>query len=151
MQKQIIIRSGTDRVRYTIVFELLLIGMLAPLGAIVLEKQIVDVGALAILLALKAMLFGLIYNWFFDRWDARAGRVPTQRTFIRRILHAAGFECGLVLTSLPLVMWWLGLTILQALAMDFAVTLIVVIYTFAYSWSYDRLCPVPQSIAPLQA
>ncbi len=151
MQNPIIIRSGIDRVRYTVVFEVLLISMLVPLGALVLEKQIVDVGALAIFLALKAMLFGLIYNWFFDRWDARAGRVPTERSFARRILHAAGFECGLVLTSLPLVTWWLGLSILQALAMDFAVTLIVVIYTFAFSWGYDRLCPVPQSMAPLEA
>ena len=151
MKQQIVIRCGLDRVRYTVVFEVLLIAMLVPLSALVLDRQIVDVGFLAVALAIKAMVFGFVYNWFFDRWDAHAGRIPTQRSFARRILHAAGFECGLVMTSLPIVVWWLDLTILQAVAMDLAVTLFVVVYTFAFSWIYDRLCPVSQSAEPVGA
>lgn len=144
MNKAIVVRTGRDRLRYTVLFELLLIAILAPLGAIVLHRQVLDVGLLSVALALKAMLFNLVYNWLFDQWDVRRGRIPTKRSFRGRILHAVGFECGLVTTSLPIVMWWLGLTLLQAILMDLAVTSIVVIYTVLFSWGYDRIFPVPQ-------
>lgn len=148
MKNTIVVRTGRDRLRYTVVFELLLVAILAPTGALVLERQVLDVGLLAVVLSLKAMLFNLIYNWLFDKFDVRAGRVPTKRSFMGRLLHAVGFECGLVVTSLPIVMWWLGLTLLQALMMDLAVTSLVVVYTIAFGWSYDRLFPVSQTSAP---
>jgi uncharacterized membrane protein len=90
--------------------------------ALVLEKQILDVGVLALVLSLKAMLFNLLYNWMFDLFDVRAGRIPTQRNVLRRILHAVGFEIGLMITSLPIVVCWPGLSLLQALIMDLVVT-----------------------------
>ena len=144
MEKVINIRTGKERLKFSCVFELILIALLAPMGAFVLDKQILDVGVLAIVLSLKAMVFNLVYNWFFDRFDVRAGRVPTERNVPRRILHAVGFEVGLMITSLPIVIWWLGLSILQALAMDLVVTSFVVVYTLVFSWSYDRLYPVAQ-------
>jgi uncharacterized membrane protein len=144
MEKVINIRTGKERLKFSCLFELTLISILAPMGALVLEKQILDVGVLAILLSLKAMLFNLLYNWIFDLVDVRAGRIPTQRNVPRRILHAVGFEVGLMITSLPIVVWWLGLSILQALIMDLVVTSFVVVYTFAFTWSYDRLYPVAQ-------
>ena len=144
MKSKIAVRTGRDRLRYTFLFELLLISILAPVGALVFQRQVLDVGLLTVVLSLKAMLVNLIYNWFFDQLDVRAGRIPTKRSFLGRVLHAIGFEFGLVLTSLPIVIWWLGLTLLQALIMDLAVTCIVVLYTILFSWGYDRLFPVPQ-------
>ena len=144
MEKVINIRTGKERLKFSCLFELTLIAILAPMGALVLEKQILDVGVLALVLSLKAMLFNLLYNWIFDLVDVRAGRIPTQRNVPRRILHAVGFEVGLMITSLPIVVWWLGLSILQALIMDLVVTSFVVVYTFAFTWSYDRLYPVAQ-------
>lgn len=151
MKKTIVVRTGRDRLRYTFLFELLLIAILAPIGALVLERQILEVGLLSVVLSLKAMLFNFVYNWLFDHWDVRAGRIPTERSVMGRIFHAFGFECGLVATSLPIVIWWLGLTVLQALIMDLAVTSIVVAYTLLFSWCYDRLFPVSQSLAPCSA
>ena len=146
MRKTIVVRTAGDRLRYSLLFELLLVSILTVVGALVLERQVLDVGVLMVVLAIKAMLFNLAYNWLFDRLDVRAGRVPTMRSFAGRIVHAIGFECGLVLTSLPLVIWWLDLTLLQALMMDFAVTSFVVVYTVAFGWGYDRLFPVPQPL-----
>ena len=144
MGKVIKIRTGKERLKFSGLFELILIAVLAPMGALVLEKQILDVGVLALVLSLKAMLFNLLYNWMFDLVDVRAGRIPTQRNVLRRILHAVGFEVGLMITSLPIVVWWLGLSLLQALIMDLVVTSFVVVYTFVFTWSYDRLYPVAQ-------
>ena len=145
MQKKIEIRNGKDRLRYLITFELILVAMLTPLGSIVFEKELIDIGLLSVFLSLKAMLFGYFYNLLFDHVDAKAGRIPSHRSFVGRIIHAVGFELGLVMTSLPIVMWWLSLSLLQALIMDVAVTSIVVVYTFIFSYSYDWLFPVPQS------
>lgn len=148
MKKTIAIRTGKDRLRYALVFELLLISILSPVGAYVFERQIFDVGLLAVVLSLKAVLFNLIYNWFFDLMDVRKGRIPTKRSVAGRIIHAIGFEIVLVTTSLPIVMWWLDFTVLQALVMDAAVTSFIVLYTFLFGLSYDRLSPVPQPLAP---
>lgn len=151
MKKKIVVRTGRDRLRYSSLFELLLLAILAPLGALVLERPVLDVGLLSIILCLKAMLVNLIYNWLFDLWDVRAGRIPTERTLVGRITHAIGFECVLVLTSLPIVIWWLGLTLLQALLLDVAVTGIVVAYTIMFGWCYDRIFPVKQSLSVCSA
>ena len=145
MKKVINVRTGKERLRFSCIFELFLLILLAPMGAYVLDKQILDVGVLAIVISLKAMLLNLVYNWFFDRFDVRAGRIPTERTIPRRIMHALGFEVGLIITSLPIVVWWLGLSIVQALVVDLVVMSFVVFYTFVFSWSYDRLFPVAQS------
>ena len=144
MQNNINIRTGKDRLRYTCLFEFVLILFLAPIGAAVFDRHLFDIGLLSLVLSLKAMLFNLIYNWFFDVRDVRAGRVPTQRSFRGRIVHAVGFEAGLVFTSLPIVMWWLNLTLLQALLMDVVVTSFIVVYTFIFTWGYDLLYPVEQ-------
>ena len=144
MQQNIAIRSGKDRLRYSCLFEVSLILILAPIGALVLDRHLFDIGMLSIVLSLKAMVFNLIYNWVFDLMDVRAGTIPTQRTIIGRLLHAMGFEIGLVLTSLPIVMWWLGLTLLEAFLMDVVITSFVVVYTFGFTWTYDLFYPVKQ-------
>ena len=144
MKNNIAIRTGRDRLRYTCMFEFILILILAPIGAFVFDRHLFDIGLLSVVLSLKAMVFNLIYNWFYDLLDVRAGKIPTKRSFSRRIVHAMGFEFGLVLTSLPIVMWWLGLTLLQAFLMDLIVTSFIVLYTFVFTWSYDLLFPVEQ-------
>lgn len=92
MKEKIVVRTGRERLRYTLLFELLLIAILAPLGALVLERQVLDIGLLSIVLSLKAMLVNLIYNWLFDMWDVRGGRIPTERPLVGRLAHALGFD-----------------------------------------------------------
>jgi len=144
MKQNIAIRTGKDRLRYTCVFEFFLIIILAPIGAFVFDRHLFDIGLLSVVLSLKAMVINLIYNWFFDLLDVRAGKIPTQRSFSGRIFHAIGFEAGLMLSSLPIVIWWLGLTLLQAFLMDVVVTSLVVIYTLVFTWGYDLMYPVEQ-------
>lgn len=146
MENKVVLRTGKDRLRYTLMFEVCLMLFLVPAGSLFFEREASDIGVLAAILALKAMLFNFVYNWAFDHWDAKAGRIPTERRFIGRAAHAIGLEIGLVLTSLPIVMWWLGLTILQALVMDLVITSFVVVYTFAFTWVYDRVFPVCQRL-----
>jgi uncharacterized membrane protein len=43
---------------------------------------------------------------------------------------------------LPLIMWWLEVGFLTALAMDAGLAAFYVVYAFGFTWGYDRLFPV---------
>ena len=142
MSEKVVLRSGKDRLRYTVIFELLLLTMLVPLGAAFFDKPLADIGVLGLILASKAMLINLVYNWIFDKIDAHAGRLATERSHIGRIFHAIGFETSLVVTSLPIYSWWLDIGLLEALMTDIVVTSFVVAYTYFFTLAYDRLFPL---------
>ena len=142
MSKSVTMRTGAQRVKYTVVFEVVLMSLLIPAGAIFFDKGLSEVGVLGIILSVKAMVLGLAYNWLFDAVDAKSGRIASDRSAIGRILHAFGFEISLTMTSLPIYMWWLGLGLLQAFTTDIVVTSFVVLYTFLFTLTYDRLFPV---------
>lgn len=142
MSNVVAMRSNKDRLRYTISFELTLMAMLIPAGALFFDKSLEIVGALGVMLSLKAMVVNLIYNRIYDHFDARSGRVSSDRSHAGRLLHAIGFEVSLTLSSLPIYVWWMEITVLEALATDVVVTTFVVIYTYFFTWGYDRLFPV---------
>ncbi len=144
MQGEIAIRGRWDRLRYVLAFEGLLIVMLAPLLAFLFDREVTDTGALALVLSLMAMVLNYVYNAVYDRVDVHYGRVPTERKPIGRMIHAVGFESTLVVTTLPVVMWWLRIGWWQALLMDLALMAGIVVYTFVFTRTYDRLFPVPQ-------
>ncbi len=144
MNAKVVIRGKWDRIRFTLMFEMLLIAMIAPVLAWTLERDSLDTGLLALVLSLKAMVLNFIYNYGFDLLDVRNGRVPTDRSLKGRIVHALGFELLLSITSLPIVMWWLSLSLWQALLLDMALMGVVVLYTMAFTLAYDKVFPVSQ-------
>ncbi len=148
MSQSVALRSGKDRLRYTLSFEVSLMSLLVPVGAWFFDVGLEEIGLLGLVLSLKAMAMGLLYNWVVDRLTARSGRVSSDRGFFGRVCHALGFELSLVTTSLPIYIWWLNITLLEAVATDLVVTSFVVSYTFLFTLAYDRLFPVqPRSIA----
>lgn len=148
MSQSVALRSGKDRLRYTLSFEVTLMALLVPAGAWFFETSLAEIGLLGLVLSLKAMAMGLLYNWVFDRITARSGRVASDRGFLGRVCHALGFELSLVTTSLPIYVWWLNITLLEAMATDLVVTSFVVTYTFFFTLAYDRLFPVrPRPVA----
>ncbi len=142
MSNTVAMRSGRDRLRYSIGLEIGIMAFLIPAGAAFFDKGLSDIGLLGLVLSLKAVLIGLIYNWIVDHMSARRGRVSSDRTPVGRILHAVGFELSLLMTSLPIYTLWLGLTILEALATDLVVTSFVVVFTYVFTLAYDRVFPL---------
>ena len=151
MSQQPAMRNGADRLRYTVTFEITLMLLLVPAGAAFFDKGWADIGVLGLILSSKAMLINLVYNWMFDHIDARANRISSDRSTLGRILHAVGFELSLVITSLPIYIWWLNLTVLEALLTDLVVTSFVVVYTYVFTLGYDRLFPVVPLQVPVKA
>ena len=42
---------------------------------------------------------------------------------------------------LPVVAWWLDISLLAALAMDLSFAAFYLVYTFVFTYGYDRLYP----------
>ena len=141
MATDIVIRTGLDRLRYALLFEGILVVAFAALTALLFDQDLVRMGGLAITLSLIALLVTFVYNYVFDRFDVRNGRVPTQRTRGWRMVHAIGFETTLVIIGLPLIMWWMSLTFWQALLFDIGAMAAVVVYTYFFTLVYDRVFP----------
>lgn len=144
MDSQIAIRGAWDRVRYAVSFELILIAATAAILMQLSDRPFVDTGGLAVTMSVIALILNLAYNYVFDRIDVRYKRIPTERSTLGRIVHAAGFEFSLVIVNLPLIIVWMNWEWWQALAFDFASTAIIVVYTYLFTLVYDRLFPVRQ-------
>jgi uncharacterized membrane protein len=82
------------------------------------------------------MLWGLIFNSFFGVLISNAS---SKMQKWKRVIHALGFETGLVLIAVPLTAWWLEMTLVQALLMDLGLLLVFLPYTFCFYWAYDML------------
>jgi uncharacterized membrane protein len=53
------------------------------------------------------------------------------------------FEVGLLLALLPMIAWYLDISVVQALMMDVSFALFYMVYAFVFNWVYDRVFPLP--------
>ena len=144
MATDVVVRTGLDRLRYALLFEGVLVALFSAIAALLFERSLLSMGALSIALSLVALAINLGYNYLFDRLDVRNGRIPTDRSRNWRIVHALGFEATLVIVNLPLVMWWMGWNVWQALALDIVAMAGIVVYTYFFTLAYDRVFPIEQ-------
>ena len=103
-------------------------------------------GPLAVVITTVAVTWNFIYNYVFEWWESR--QVSRARTLKRRILHAIGFQLTLVVYLIPLIAWWMGITLWQALLLDMALIVIIPCYTFVFNWAFDKLFGLPASALP---
>lgn len=137
-------RTGADRLRHTLGFEVLGMMISVPLFSLLTGQPVDHLGPLAIGLSLLATGWNYLYNLLVDHWMLRQlGRL--EKRLIERVLHALLFELGLLLVVLPLTALWLGISLWQALWLDIGFSLFFVLYAFGYNLAYDRLFPLPAS------
>lgn len=90
-----------------------------------------------------AMLWNLSFNAMFEAWETRQ---PTRgRSLARRITHALLFEAGLAAALLPLTAWWFSVSLLTALVYEGVLIGAFLIYTYLFTWAFDRLFGLPAS------
>ena len=137
------LRSPLDRVRQVILFELGGLILITPPFAWASGVAAGDSIGLLALIALIAALWNAIYTTSFDWIEGRlSGRTADQRTTPWRVVHATGFEAGLLLISLPIVMAWTDMGWLDALLADAGLALAYVAYAFFFNMGYDRAFPI---------
>ncbi|MEZ8027254.1 transporter [Enterovibrio norvegicus] len=140
-------RTAADRIRHAIAFELigliLIIGIMTQFGF-----DAAHTGVLGIAFSLLATGWNYIYNVWFDKamqkWTG-----TTNKKQKHRILHALLFELGLLWITIPVIAWWLNLSLWNAFLMDIGLVLFYLVYAYVYNLAYDKLFPVktPQAHA----
>ncbi|MFJ4606307.1 multidrug/biocide efflux PACE transporter [Pseudomonas atacamensis] len=129
-------KSITERVFQAVGFEFLAILICTPLLAWIMQKPLLDMGAVTVLIALLALAWNVVFNRFFDRALARMNLAHNAWV---RVVHALLFEGGLIVMGVPLIAWWLSVSLWQALLLDIGVLLFFLPYTYVYHWGYDVL------------
>ena len=129
-------RSWSERIFHAFTFEVLAIVISAPLAAWLTGKSVLDMGVLTAVIAAMALAWNVVYNLGFDRIQRRHG---FDRTMLVRVLHASGFEIGLIFMAVPFVAWWLDVTLWHALVVDIGLVLFYLPYTFFYNLAYDNI------------
>jgi uncharacterized membrane protein len=101
---------------------------------------------LAVASSTVAMVWNLCWNSMFEYWEAR--QRDRTRTFYRRALHAIGFEAGLLGMLIPLFAYWLGIGLIDALALNVGLVVMFLVYTFMFNLTFDKVFGLPLSAQP---
>ncbi|MBF8780443.1 PACE efflux transporter [Pseudomonas fulva] len=136
--------QGTSRkIVQAILYEAIAVACVAPALALMFETGMAHSTLLSVLMSGIAMSWNMAFNWAFERWEAR--QPQRARTLLRRLLHALGFEGGLVLLLLPLVAFWLDIGLWTALLTNLALFAFFFVYAFVFQWGFDKVFDVPVS------
>ncbi len=137
------LRGLADRIRQVALFEIIGVLIISPLFALASGAPMLESAALLAVLSLIAALWNGVYCTGFDWLEGRlTGRPADQRPQTLRILHAVGFEGGLMILTLPVIVWWTGMGFWNALLADLALALTYAGYAYVFNLAYDRLFPI---------
>ena len=131
------------RVLQALLYEGIAVAVVAPTLAWVFDSPPLSALALTLVTSAVALSWNYVYNTLFERWESR--QAVRGRSAARRIAHSAGFEFGLVVLLVPLIAWWLGVTLWQALLADLGLMAFFFFYTMAFTWAFDRVFGLPAS------
>jgi len=131
------------RVVYVGIYELIAIVLVSAGLLLMSDGSLLQSSALAAATLVVAVAWNVVFNNLFERWEARRARPG--RSLGVRVAHALGFEGGLVVFIVPLIAWWLQVSLAQALAMNLALMLFFLVYTFAFNWAFDVVFGLPAS------
>lgn len=92
-----------------------------------------------------ATVWNYIYNIGVDKLLLKY-QGHTHKTLWQRVLHTFGFEGGLLIVALPVMSWWLSVSLLEALVLDLGFVVFYLIYAFVYNWGYDKVFPIPREV-----
>ncbi len=98
---------------------------------------------LALATSLIAVSWNMAFNALFEAWERRqASRV---RSVGRRVAHTVLFEAGLVLSTVPMIAWWMTISWAAALVADLGLVALFLVYTFCFNWAFDHVFGLPAS------
>lgn len=129
------------RILYAVLYELIAILSVGPGLGYLLGKSMVETLPLAVVMSLIALSWAFVFNFMFEFWEAKS--VKKGRSFLRRLVHAILFEGGLVFMLVPLMAWWVEKSLLEALMAQLAVLFFFLIYSFIFTYFFDRIFGLP--------
>lgn len=139
-----LMRTSKDRIRHTLGFEIVGLIILIPSASLLFSFDFHAIGIMAVVGSIIATMWNYIYNLLFDHGMLKL-RGDVHKTVPLRVLHAFLFQSSILLLFLPMIAWYLSMSLWEAFMMDIAVVAFYLGYTFAYNWVYDQIFPIPKA------
>lgn len=136
-------QKRTRKLVQAILYEVIAVALVTPIVVLMFDESIGVSGLLAILMSLIAMSWNYVFNSMFEYWEAK--QTQKGRSMHRRLMHAVGFEGGLVIFTVPLIAYWLELSLWAALIADIGLLVFFFFYAVAFCWCFDKLFGLPES------
>ncbi len=134
------------RLLQALLYEAFAIAFVGPALSLAFDRPPVSTLRLAVVLSTIALTWNYLFNWMFERWEAR--QTVRGRSFGRRLAHGVGFEGGLTLILVPVMSLWLDITPLEAFVANLGLLVFFFVYAVVFTWIFDRIFGLPPSAAP---
>lgn len=128
--------TKTERVFHSLLFELIAVVMLTFFLVASFSQESGEATLLAISTSTIAMVWNYFYNLIFD---FKFGQERVKRSFNIRCVHAVGFEIGIMLLTIPLLMWALELDFISVIILDLGLMIFFLVYSLAFNYLYDHI------------
>ncbi len=136
-------RTPADRLRHTILFEVIGLVTCTPLASWALGRDFFRVGVMTMIISLTAMVCNYLFNLAFDHVLESLGHPVNVRPPWLRAVHAVLFEASLMLLTVPFVAWWLDLSLWAGFLTEVGFAVFFLVYAYIYNWAYDAYFPMP--------
>jgi uncharacterized membrane protein len=90
-----------------------------------------------------ALAWNYLFNTLFERWESR--QAVKGRSLSRRVAHGIGFEGGLAIILMPVMAYWLDVSLMTAFIADLGLLAFFFVYTVAFTWVFDKVFGLPAS------
>lgn len=125
-----------ERLLHSALFEIGAVGVSTIAMLLVSPEKGSTALGVGVLMSVVAMVWNLIFNSIFDKIFTAPRET---RGIVIRILHTVMFECGLLIATVPMIAYFLQLTLWQALMADIGLTILIMIYALIFNWIYDNV------------
>jgi uncharacterized membrane protein len=124
------------RLIHAISYEVILLVIIAIALSFIFSMPLEVTGILGVIMAVISVIWNMIFNHYFEKIEHKH---QWKRTIPVRILHAVGFEGGLMLVTIPIIAYMMKMSFIDALILDFGLTMCILVYTFIFQWCYDLI------------
>lgn len=132
------------RVTYVFFYEIFSFFICAMLLTMLSGTSMSHTGPLSILIAVIAVTVNFFYNYVFEMWEKQ--QTSKTRTVKRRVAHAIGFQLVLITILIPLIAWWMQISLIKAFLLDFSLMILIPCYTFVYNYFFDHIFGLPNHL-----
>ncbi|HAK15720.1 MAG TPA: hypothetical protein DCM65_05545 [Acinetobacter junii] len=124
------------RLIHAISYEVILLVIIAIALSFIFSMPLEVTGVLGVIMAVISVIWNMIFNHYFEKIEFK---YQLERTIPVRIMHAIGFEGGLMLATIPIIAYMMNMSFIEALILDFGLTMCILVYTFIFQWCYDTI------------
>lgn len=117
----------------------------APALSLVFGQGMGHSTVLSVVISTVALGWNMVFNHLFEAYERRCGW--RERTPLRRMLHAVGFEGGLTAILTPVMAHGLGVGLGTAFLANVGLFAFFFIYAYGFQWVFDKAFGLPRRAA----